>query len=195
MLKVLRSTDGGRSWETIGIDRSRQQVACPEFAGCPAAFFGPQIAVASDDNGRVSVLWNASERNGRPARLYFRWSDDNGESWSLPRKLARKPRTDHEFRMMTATGSGDVRIAWMDDRTDRWNTFYKSSTDGGETWTARQRLSNRSGGAPYKSARGFRFPYGDYGQLAIDGNGDTQATWGENRSYIGPGGSWYARGA
>jgi hypothetical protein len=96
--------------------------------------------------------------------------------------------------MVAATGTGDVRIAWLDDRTGRWNAWYKSSMDGGDTWSATQRLSNRPGGAPYKSPRGFRFPYGDYGQIAIDSDGNTQATWGESRSYIGPGGSWYARG-
>jgi hypothetical protein len=194
VLFVLRSEDGGRSWDTIGIDRSREQRQCPDFAGCPKAFFGPQIAVASDDNGRVYVLWNASKKKAGLARLYLRWSDDNGETWSLPRDVAPKPHVDHEFPTLAATGAGDVAIAWMDNRTGRWNTFYKRSSDGGETWSATQRLSNAAGGAPYKSARGFRFPYGDYGGIAIDGDGTAHVTWGESRSYIGPGGSWYARG-
>jgi len=140
-------------------------------------------------------LWNASKIKAGRARLLLRWSDDNGETWSLPRNVAPKSGVDHEFPMIDATGNGDVRIAWMDDRTGRWNTFYKASSDGGETWTGAQRLSNRAGGAPYKSGRGFKFPYGDYGGLAIDGNGVAHVTWGESRSYIGPGGSWYSRGS
>lgn len=193
-LYVLRSSDGGRTWDTIGIDRSREQRQCADFAGCPKAFLGAQIAIASDDDGRVYVLWNASERPGGRTRLYLRWSDDNGETWSLPRNVAPRRHVDQEFPMIAAAGKGDVRIGWMDDRTGRWNTFYRRSTDGGETWSKTQRLSNAAKGAPYKASRGFRFPYGDYGGLAIDGDGNTQATWGESRSYIGPGGSWHARG-
>ncbi len=195
VLNLLRSSDGGRTWDVIGIDRSREQRPCPDFAGCSSAFFGAQITVASDDNGRVYALWNASKIKAGRARLLLRWSDDNGETWSLPRNVAPKSGVDHEFPMIDATGNGDVRIAWMDDRTGRWNTFYKASSDGGETWTGAQKLSNRAGGAPYKSGRGFKFPYGDYGGLAIDGNGVAHVTWGESRSYIGPGGSWYSRGS
>jgi hypothetical protein len=96
--------------------------------------------------------------------------------------------------MLAATGDGDVRIAWLDNRTGRWNAWYRRSTNGGGTWSARERLSNRGGGALYKSPAGFRFPYGDYGMIAIGAGGTAHATWGESRSYIGPGGSWYARG-
>jgi hypothetical protein len=196
VLYVLRSLDGGLSWDKIPVDRSRQGRRCPKGTGCGLGFFGPQMATTSDGNGRIYVLWNASTKRGGPTRVYLRWSDDEGNTWSLPRRVssARRPRVDSEFPMIAATGNGDVRIAWMDDRRGRWNTWYRRSTDGGLSWSPTQRLSDRAGGAPYKSAAGFKFPYGDYGQLAIDGAGDTHAVWGESRSYIGPGGSWYARG-
>jgi hypothetical protein len=100
---------------------------------------------------------------------------------------------DSEFPMIVAAGPGDVRVAWMDNRTGRWNTWFRRSTDGGRTWSGAVRLSDRPGGAPYKSAQGFRFPYGDYGQLAVDGRGRTHAAWGEGPSYTGPGGAWYTR--
>jgi hypothetical protein len=194
-ISVLRSSDGGLTWENIGLDRSRQQPSCPEEAGCPDAFLGPQIAIASDDAGRVYVVYNVNTRKQGPHRLYVRWSDDNGETWSLPLDVAPRLNADHEFPMIVATGDGDVRIAWMDDRTGRWNVFYRTSTDGGVTWGPEQVLSNRPNGAPYKRTTGFRFPYGDYGQMAIDGAGHTHATWGEGPSYIGPGGTWYSTGS
>jgi hypothetical protein len=96
--------------------------------------------------------------------------------------------------MIAAADRGDVRVAWMDNRTGRWNTWYRRSADSGRTWSGTVRLSDRSDGAPYKSPRGFKFPYGDYGQLAVDGRGRTHATWGEGPNYIGPGGAWYTRG-
>jgi len=153
------------------------------------------MAIASDDTGRVYVLWNEAHRKKGPTRVYLRWSDTDGDTWSNPVKVStQSARADGEFPMLAATGRGDVRVAWMDDRTGRWNTWYRRSIDGGLTWSDEVRLSNRPNGAPYKSREGFRFPYGDYGQIDIDDRGRTHAVRGESRSYIGPGGSWYTRG-
>jgi hypothetical protein len=194
LLFVQRSTDGGRTWNTIGIDRSAQARRCPPGTGCTLGYFGPQIATTSDDRGRVYVAWNASRRRSGLSNLFVRWTDDDGETWSLPHKVeATEGRVDHQFPMLAATGDGDVRLAWMDNRTGRWNTWYRRSTNGGASWSPAQKLSNRPGGAPYKRPGGFLFPYGDYGMLAIDSDGNTHATWGEGPSYEGPGGSWHGR--
>jgi BNR/Asp-box repeat len=195
LLYALRSEDGGRSWSRVPIAESRQGRRCPRWAGCGLGFLGPQIAIATDEGGRVYVLWNQTSRSGGPARVYLRWSDDEGETWSPARQVSssNEDRVDSEFPMIDAAGRGDVRVAWMDNRTGRWNAWYRRSTDGGRTWSGAVRLSDRSDGAPYKSSRGFRFPYGDYGQLAVDGRGRTHATWGEGPNYIGPGGAWYTR--
>jgi hypothetical protein len=50
-----------------------------------------------------------------------------------------------------------------------------------------------AGGAPYHNGDGYRFPYGDYMELAVDGRGRSHVIWGEGLSYIGPGGTWYTR--
>lgn len=192
-LVVLRSADRGRSWTPRLVGRSYQQPACPPGAGCPKAYLGAQIAVAGDRAGTAYLLFNANLRPGGPHRLYLRTSSDGGLTWTPPRLVAPAVRTvDHEFPMIVATGRGDVRIGWMDDRTGRWNTFLRRSTDGGRSWGAEERLSDRAGGAPYKTAAGFAFPYGDYGQLALGPTGRTWAAWGEGPSYTGPGGTWYA---
>jgi hypothetical protein len=56
------------------------------------------------------------------------------------------------------------------------------------------RLSDRGGGGSYKSARGFAFPYGDYGDIDIDGESNAHVTWGEGPSYLGPGDTWFTSG-
>jgi hypothetical protein len=193
LLKVLVSHDGGMSWDVLLLDRSNEPPPCPGFAGCDYPLPSPQTAIASH-GGRVYLLYTANRRTFGPGRLYFRYSKDNGETWSLPLEIARRKGVDHGFPMIAAQGNGDVRIAWLDDRTGRWNAWHRRSTDGGASWSRAVRLSNRAAGAPYKTAAGFKFPYGDYGQVAIDSDGRSQVTWGEGPSYIGPGGSWYARG-
>jgi hypothetical protein len=96
-----------------------------------------------------------------------------------------------------STGSGDVR-AWYQQTSgggnpDQWNTWYRSSTNGGATWTSAVRISDATGGAAYKTAAGYQEIYGDYGELAITSTGRSFAVWGEGTSYDGPGGVWYNR--
>jgi hypothetical protein len=52
-------------------------------------------------------------------------------------------------------------------------------------------LSDRGSGAPYKSAAGFRFPYGDYFGITVDSRGISYLIWSEGTSYDGP---WWAHG-
>ena len=109
---------------------------------------------------------------------------------------------EHAFPAITAGPSGDVRLAWMDTRKTElsprpltlWNTFYRSSTNGGATWGPEQQLSSVARGYDYIRADGFRFPFGDYFGLGIDSDGATHAVWGEGRDYKSPGSIWYTRG-
>jgi hypothetical protein len=195
-MAVLRSIDGGRHWGVRFLGWSHQAGPCPRFAGCPAnyAFLGEQANIASDAAGRAYFVYGSSTRRAGPARLMMRVSPAGGVGWGPRRNVAKgSPKADHEFPMIAATGFGDVRIAWMDDRTGRWNTFYKRSVNGGTKWIRLVRLSNRNHGAPYKSPRGFRFPYGDYGTIVIGAHGRTLATWAEAPSFIGPGNTWFTR--
>jgi hypothetical protein len=109
---------------------------------------------------------------------------------------------EHAFPALVAGASGDVRIAWMDARTsedghpDRllWNTYYRSSTNGGATWSTETRLSGAAQGYDYILHNGFRFPFGDYFGLAIDSDGATHSVWGAGRNYKSPGSIWYTHG-
>ena len=88
-----------------------------------------------------------------------------------------------------------VRLVYMQTAdgaaADRWNAWYRRSTDGGRTWSAPVNISDKRTGAAYKHADGFEEIYGDYGEIAITSSGDTFAIWGEAYSYLGPGGAWF----
>ena len=60
-----------------------------------------------------------------------------------------------------------------------WNTFYRSSTNGGATWSTESKMSSYAPGYPYIRLGGFSFPFGDYFGIGIDNQGRTQAVWGE----------------
>jgi hypothetical protein len=202
---VSRSADGGRTWSTTLLDVSSAPPECAS-QGCETGYLGAQVAMASDAAGTIYALWNTGTRNGGPERIYFSSSTTAGSSWSARVDVSSAGEgVESCFPAITAGASGDVRIAWMDTRTIEprahdapnpylWNTFYRSSTNGGATWSAEARLSGPTRFSTYILPGGFRFPFGDYFSLAIDNQGTTHAVWGEGRDYKSPGSIWYTHG-
>jgi hypothetical protein len=195
---VIRSTDGGASWTTIHLDTSREQPDCPWSPGCYLGFLGSSAALAVDRIGTVMVAYSASDTPGGPQHIYTRASTDGGNTWSARTLVSAAGTFNGNFPALAAgPTAGDFRLSFQDDRngyTTAWNTWYRRTTNAGNSWTAAVRLSDLTSGAPYKTAAGYAFPYGDYYELAVDANGMNHFIWGEGISYTGPGGTWYTRG-
>ena len=109
-------------------------------------------------------------------------------SFSVPVDVSDAPQDPMVFHAFPfiATGkkAGDVRVAWMDNRTGEWNLWYRQSSNGGASWEASSiRLSNsvRFG---FQNEDGFLFPYGDYGSMVVDKNDNTHIIWGEGYGTI-----------
>ncbi len=195
-LYLTRSSDGGATWTDIPLDLSAPAPDCPPDYGCGWAYLGAQAIVASDAASNVYALWNAGETKEGPQRIYFARSTDDGATWSARQDVSTAPDgIAHAFPAIVGGAEGDVRIAWMDARAGNvWNTYYRSSTDGGATWTAEVDLSTFVDGYTYIHPNGFNFPFGDYFEMAIDAEGLTHAVWGEGLTYVSPGSIWYVRG-
>ena len=196
-IQVLCSRDHGRSWATTRLDTSAKPVECSWAEGCYTGYFGAAAGLAMDSAGTIMAAYTAGASDGASPGLYARTSTD-GVTWSERQRLSVDDADVINAFPVVAAGPtpGDFRISWQDDRTEpaRWNTWYKRTEDGGRTWSEDLRLSDQSKGAPYKRAQGYRFPYGDYHEMAVDRSGLTHVIWGEGTSYIGPGGAWYTRG-
>jgi len=194
-LYVSRSGDGGKSWSTRLMDISGSPPECATDE-CGWAYLGAQITVSSDAAGTLYALWNSGPINRGAERIYFASSTTAGLTWS-PRADVSRARygVAHAFPTMVAGMAGDVRIAWMDTRESPfWNTFYRSSTNGGATWSSEAQLSTYVPGYEYLDPKGFKFPFGDYFEMDIDNQGDTQVVWGEGLTYESPGNIWYSNG-
>jgi hypothetical protein len=194
-LYVSRSADGGATWTNILVDVSAAPPDCSLYR-CGWAYLGGQIAMASDDGGTLYALWNMGTEDRGPERIYFARSTDGGTTWSAKADVSNAPAgSAHAFPAIVAGSSGDVRIGWMDARGGTlWNTYYRSSANGGATWSAEADLSTYVPGFSYIQPEGFDFPFGDYFEMAIDGDGDTHVVWGEGLNYESPGSVWYTRG-
>ena len=202
---VSRSSDAGRTWSTNLLDVSSAPPDCAAQA-CETGYLGAQVSLASDAAGTIYALWNAGTVNGGAERIYFSSSTTAGQSWSARTDVSTAHGTVEScFPTIVAGVPGDVRIAWMDTRISDvrrwyarsapvWNTFYRSSTNGGATWSPEAQLSGPARGFDYILPIGFRFPFGDYFGLAIDNQQATHAVWGAGLNYKSPGSIWYTHG-
>ncbi len=197
-INILKSSDGGATWETIRVDASAEVPDCQWAEGCKFGFFGPSAVLAIDSTGLLMIAYNTGNIPGSPQKLYVRTSID-GVTWSSRLEVSNGLDTVNNAFPALATSSvpGDFRLVWQDDRngsTNRWNTWYRRSTDGGVTWSTEVRISGLGSGAPYKYPEGYAFPYGDYLEIDVDSSGMNHVVWGEGASWNGAGGSWYTRG-
>jgi hypothetical protein len=195
---VIKSTNGGVTWTTTRVDTSREMPGCAWSPGCYLGFLGTSTVIAADSAGTLIIAYHINNTAGAPEQMYARTSTD-GVSWSARTQISDpSPSVNNAFPAIAAgPTAGDFRVTWQDDRngsTTAWNTWYRRTTNGGSAWGTALRLSDLGSGAPYKTAAGYAFPYGDYFEVAVDSTGRNHVIWGEGISYTGPGGTWYTRG-
>jgi hypothetical protein len=198
-LYISQSIDAGATWTTNLLDVSSSPPDCSAF-DCGWAYLGAAITMASDTSGNLYALWNAGSEPKGPERIYFSRSLDGGSTWSPKQDVSTAAQGNHHnFPAIAAAGNGDVHIAWMDARAanggmDRWNVYYRSSTNGGSSWTSEVDLFTYVAGYSYIFTDGFRFPYGDYFEMDIDEQGTNHVIWGEGFNWDSPGSIWYSKG-
>jgi Neuraminidase (sialidase) len=189
---MTRSTDRGASWTILPVDTNLPPgPACPTECGWD--FLGTGSAIAVDQAGALYVDYNAPlAQNGAP-HIWYRTSTDRGATWSARAALSTDTGNSwHVFGGIGAGPAGDVRVAWMDSRTGAFNVWYRSSTDGGVTWSSEVKVSKFRSGYSYVTTTGFAFPYGDYITLELDPAGHVQLAWGEGPNWAGPGNTLYS---
>jgi hypothetical protein len=194
-LYASKSSDGGKTWTSTVLDVSGSPPDCSDYS-CGWAYLGAQITMTSDAAGTLYTLWNSGAVDKGAERVYFASSTTAGATWSPKVDVsAAAAGVEHAFPAIVGGSAGDVRIAWMDSRNSPlWNTYYRSSTNGGATWSAEKQMSSYVRGYSYIQRDGFSFPFGDYFEMDIDSRGQTQAVWGEGLNYKSPGSIWYSNG-
>jgi hypothetical protein len=192
-IALVRSTDGGANWTTIPMASTHEGAPC-RVNNCYPDFFTGQAAVAAGTSGAFAVAYAQNRVRQGPNALFVRYSSD-GRRWSAPVTIADAGNSTSPA-IVAGPKPGDFRLVWQDDRNgpQAWNTWYARSRDGGATWTAAVRLSDRGAGAPYKHRDGYDFPFGDYLGLGVDAGGTNYVIWGEGSAVYVPGGTWWTRG-
>ena len=193
--QAIISRDKGKTWENIVVAKVPVGEACVA-AGCSPDFYTGQTSVVSDATGHLVFAYEGPALDHGPQRIFIKTSPDEGRTWgsatvvSVDGENATGPR-------LASSGNGDVRLWYMQtengDNPDAWNVWYRSSPNGGKTWSSPVKLNDAGAGPPgYVNSDGsFQEIYGDYGEIAVTSAGKTFAAWGEGFSWTGPGGTWF----
>jgi hypothetical protein len=163
--------------------------------GCYPDYFAATGAIAIDGSGHMVFAYTFSDEPNGPKSLFVQTSDD-AVNWSA--KVVVDALGDSSVPQVDdGPALGDFRLAWQDNRTGKFNTWYSRTTDGGASWDSQVRLSNLASGASYKSAAGYTFTDGDYFGLAVSSTGTAHVVWGEadGSSLYCCGDVWYTRGS
>jgi hypothetical protein len=188
---VYASDDGGETWTNTIVDELELGSPCTSEL-CYADFYDSGPALAADQDGDLVLVYSGALEPGGPRTVFARSSTDGGRTWSDRLRLS-PDGANAAFAAAAGFGDGGAKIYFADQRTGRWNVWYRTSGDLGATWSEAIRISDATSGARYKNAKGFLEFYGDYGEIAITQGGDAIAAWGEGESYLGPGGVWFNR--
>ncbi|HVF99574.1 MAG TPA: proprotein convertase P-domain-containing protein [Chloroflexia bacterium] len=190
IVQMTKSTNGGVTWSTPLDMVNAFQPASPIRQPDQFRFFAIISAAIDPINGNLYVAWTDNrnfDTNGTDV-VYVR-STNGGASWSAVTRLSHDPTgvvRDHITPMLKVGADGKLHAFWLDRRLDSDNrlfdSWYSSSTDGGNTWEPDTRVSTLSQdlnvGLPCCSGN---YPAGDYWGLdtALD---TVYVAWNDTRS-------------
>jgi BNR repeat protein len=165
-LYISKSPDGGKTWATKLMDSSGTPAGCTT-QNCEWGYMGAQISVAADAAGTLYAFWNSGPAK-QGARVYFSSSTTQGETWSAKVDVSSAPQgANHVLPTISAGAAGEVRIAWIDSRNSPdWSAYYRTSSNGGATWSGERMISHYALTSTYIPAETFDFLFGSQPVMA-----------------------------
>jgi hypothetical protein len=156
---VSKSTDQGRTWTHARVTPHSSSIATYIHGGIAWTPEGGK-------DGSVHVLYG---NNDRPeieslGDIFHVMSADGGRTWSEPRNLSDDDDPSTVFGQyygnISAAPNGRLDVAWWDTRDDPGiygnDVYYRSSEDGGKTWSPSVRVTDRTVSRKY-GTWGFNF--------------------------------------
>ena len=101
--------------------------------------FTTEAPVVAVSGSFVHVVWNDS-RDSSNDEIYYKRSTDGGLSWGEDTRLTFN--SWNSLRPSIAVNGSNVHIAWYDNRTQKYEIYYKNSTNSGVSWSPDIKLTN-----------------------------------------------------
>lgn len=129
---LSNSTDGGNTFNTsicVNDDFTNEYQLSP--------------SVAVDNNGNLYVAWY-DRRNLINYDIYFRRSNDGGNSWTANSKRVNDDTTNDQMWPSIAVSNDIVYVAWDDDRDGIFtgDVYFANSTDGGSNFGVNKKIND-----------------------------------------------------
>jgi hypothetical protein len=96
--------------------------------------FGPSIA--SEDSTVIIFWYDDRDSNNE---IYYRRSSNNGTTWGIETRFTYS--NSYSINSSAAISGSNVSVAWEDGRNGHSEIYYKSSFDGGLSWSSDLRLT------------------------------------------------------
>ena len=176
---VIRSTDGGARF---GLPKFVAEIPKP----LPGSVAMAVNLSATRFPGRLYLAWNG-ERDERENVIIAR-SQDNGETWITTSLRAPDAGRAH-FASLAVSSDGILGAAWIQDEAEEprkncYRTYFAASTDGGESFTAPNAVSDAISCPDPLANKDVitRFERGgDYMGLAVTADGTFHPVWPDGR--------------
>lgn len=120
----LKSVDSGNNWTQKSYLTDDQNAGNSE---------NPDIAV---EENILYLVWQ-DDGTGN-SEIYFKKSSDGGENWSDSKQLTFDSIVSINPKIYVYMKS--VTVIWQEQHNGSFDIYYKTSTDGGETWNENQQL-------------------------------------------------------
>ena len=169
-----RSVTGGASW-----------TATQRLTWNPGFSISPTMACSPA--GHLHVVWYDDTPGNY--EIYYIAGSNGGTTWSSPRRLTWNSGASSS-PVIAAHSSGLLHVVWHDSTPGLEEIYYKSSPDGGASWTSAKRLTWTSAGS-YRPAIKLGFSgqvyvvWDDYAasnyEIFYKKSTDGGATWGSTQ--------------
>jgi hypothetical protein len=127
-------------------------------------------SVAVDGTDKIYLAWTDSRNNDYD--IYFSNSTDGGNTFSANIRINDDISSTNQYQPSIAVdGTGNIYIAWMDERNSDRDIYFVNSTDGGNTFST-NKMVNDDGGSTLQS----------HPSIAVDNVGNIYISWEDNRN-------------
>ena len=183
---VVKSVDGGATWVEY-------QAGAVTGDGQGDAGGAPSLGI--DPSGGTLYLTYMANQQYNDQDIYFQRSTDQAKTWSAPLRVNDDPTGNGVAQVLphlAVAPNGRIDIVWLDARnayqepaslmaSGEADIYYASSSDGGATFSANRRISDRSINMDMGLLNSLG-SYAWYGPVLADrGNNDVFFAWSDPR--------------